>query len=44
MNFVITADSLTEGTNGVRHFYTDQTGIIRWNSAGPADANSASIQ
>jgi type II secretory pathway pseudopilin PulG len=44
MNFAITADPLTEGTNGVRHFYTDQTGIIRWNSAGPADANSASIQ
>jgi len=44
MNFAITADPLNEGTNGVRHFYTDQTGVIRWNSAGPADANSTPLR
>jgi len=34
--FSINADPLTSGTTGQRHFYTDQTNVIRSNIAAPA--------
>ena len=39
----ITATPTTPGTTGQRGFYTDQSGVIRANSAGAADANSTPI-
>jgi len=43
-SFEITADPVTEGTTGLRHFYIDQTEVIRWSSTGPADAQSPSLR
>jgi hypothetical protein len=31
------------GTTGQRHFFTDQSGVIRWNAAGAADVNSTPL-
>jgi hypothetical protein len=42
-SFVITADPVTPNS-GVRHFYLDQTGIIRWNNDGPPDVGSPALQ
>jgi type IV pilus assembly protein PilA len=39
-SFRITADPVTPGTTGTRHFYFDQTGVIRVNLSQPADAES----
>jgi len=39
-NFSITADPIEPGSSGVRHFYTDASGVIRYNAnaaAGPGD-------
>jgi prepilin-type N-terminal cleavage/methylation domain-containing protein len=39
--YTVTADPITPGTTGDRHFYTDQTSIIRENlttTAGPSDS------
>ncbi len=39
--YSVTADPITPGTTGDRHFYTDQTSIIRANlttTAGPSDS------
>jgi prepilin-type N-terminal cleavage/methylation domain-containing protein len=40
-NYTINAAPITPGVTGIRYFYTDQTGVIRANSAG-AVATSAS--
>jgi type IV pilus assembly protein PilA len=37
--FAINADPLARGTLGQRSFYMDQSGIIRWNGAAPANTN-----
>ncbi|MHB8527660.1 MAG: DUF4190 domain-containing protein [Candidatus Acidiferrales bacterium] len=42
--FRVNADPITEGTTGVRHFYVDQTGVIRYQEDGPANENSPPIQ
>ena len=34
--FRINADPITPDTTGVRHFYADQTGVIRYQEDGPA--------
>lgn len=34
------ADPLTPGTTGMRHFYTDQSGVIRFSRDGPANDSS----
>jgi type IV pilus assembly protein PilA len=39
-SFEITADPITQGTTGLRHFYIDQTEVVRWSRTGPADAES----
>ena len=40
LDYTVNADPTLPGTTGQRHFYTDQTGVIRQNasaSAGPSD-------
>ena len=43
-SFTIAADPTTEGTTGMRHFFTDQTEVIRYSATGPADADSPPLQ
>jgi hypothetical protein len=38
--YAVNADPITRGTTGQRSFYTDQTGIIRWDESGTATADS----
>ena len=42
-SYAIKADPVTPGTTGQRSFFTDQSGTIRSNVAGPADASSTPI-
>jgi hypothetical protein len=42
--FTITADPITRGTTGQRGFYTDQSGIIRFDPSGTATADSTPLQ
>jgi type IV pilus assembly protein PilA len=42
--FQVHADPITRGTTGQRSFYTDQTGIIRYNVYGPATGDSPPLQ
>jgi len=39
-----TPNAVTPGTTGQRYFYTDQTGVIRFNATGAASATSAPLQ
>ncbi len=39
-SLTINADPITRGTTGQRSFYADQSGVIRFNSDGPANADS----
>ncbi len=41
--YSLTADPTVPGTTGDRHFYTDQTCVIRANGTGPASATDPSI-
>ena len=43
LNYSITGSPTSPGTTGQRYFYTDQTGVIRANSAGPATATSVPL-
>lgn len=38
--YMVNADPVTSGTTGQRHFFTDQTGVIRAKPDGPANENS----
>ena len=38
--YVISADPVTPGTTGFRHFFTDESGVIRVSNSGGADASS----
>ena len=42
--FRVNADPITPGTTGVRHFYVDQTGVIRYQEDGPANEHSPPVQ
>lgn len=43
--FTVTADPMQRGTTGVRSFFTDQTGVIRYSAHGePATADSPPLQ
>jgi type IV pilus assembly protein PilA len=42
-SFQVNADPLTRGTTGQRSFFTDQTGVIRFNLEGPATADSPPV-
>lgn len=44
LNYSLRADPVTPGSSGVRHFFTDQTGVIRMSTTGEADAESAPLQ
>jgi type IV pilus assembly protein PilA len=41
--YTVHADPVTEGTTGQRHFFTDQTGVIRIESKAPANAHGPPI-
>jgi len=43
-SFTFTAQPVTPGTTGQRYFYSDQTGVIRYNATGAATATSAPLQ
>lgn len=42
--FQVNADPITPGTTGVRHFFVDQTGVIRCDENGPADQHSPPLE
>lgn len=42
--YVIEADPIKKNTTGMRYFFTDQTGVIRYSAAGAANASSAPIR
>jgi type IV pilus assembly protein PilA len=44
VSYTITADPLTENTTGSRHFFTDESGVIRMSRGEPATANSQPIR
>jgi type IV pilus assembly protein PilA len=43
LSYSITANPITPGTTGRRGFFTDQSGVIRANKGGTADASSTPI-
>jgi prepilin-type N-terminal cleavage/methylation domain-containing protein len=42
--YALTADPMVQGSTGQRHFYTDQTGVIRVNPSVPAGPTDLPIQ
>jgi type II secretory pathway pseudopilin PulG len=38
--YVLAADPVTPGSSGVRHLFTDESGVIRYSMRGGADVNS----
>jgi len=42
--YTLNADPITPGTTGQRHFYTDQTGVIRYNQAAAAGVGDPALQ
>jgi type IV pilus assembly protein PilA len=42
--YTVTADPTTPGTSGVRHFFSDQSGVIRANNAAAATVADAPLQ
>ena len=43
-SYTLHADPLTPGVTGIRHFFVDATGIIRFNPLAPATAADAPLQ
>jgi prepilin-type N-terminal cleavage/methylation domain-containing protein len=43
-SYSVTAAPITAGTTGQRYFFTDQTGVIRYNPTGAATNTSAPLQ
>ncbi|MGH9817647.1 MAG: pili assembly chaperone, partial [Candidatus Acidiferrales bacterium] len=41
--YQVRGEPITPGTTGVRHFYSDESGVIRMSSEGSADANSPPV-
>jgi len=39
----LAADPVAQGTSGVRHFFTDESGVIRYSMRGGADVNSETL-
>ena len=44
VNYVLAADPVNPGTTGTRHFFTDESGVIRFSGRGAADARSQPLQ
>ena len=42
--YVLAADPVNPGTSGIRHFFTDESGVIRTSTRSGADANSEPLQ
>ena len=42
--FAVNANPVTPGTSGQRSFYSDQTGVIRYNQSGAASATDSPLQ
>lgn len=43
-HYKVTADPQRRGQTGMRSFYTDDTGVIRWSMEGPATADSPPLR
>ncbi len=43
MKYTLAADPVAPGTSGVRHFFTDESGVIRFSLGDEADVNSAPL-
>jgi type IV pilus assembly protein PilA len=43
-SYVISADPISPATSGVRHFFTDESGVLRYSVRGGADADSEPLQ
>jgi hypothetical protein len=44
VSYTITADPITDNTTGTRHFFVDESGIIRASTGEPANADSSPLQ
>jgi type IV pilus assembly protein PilA len=44
VKYALAADPVTPGTTGMRHFFTDESGVIRFSRRGGADAHSEPLQ
>jgi hypothetical protein len=44
VNYTITADPINENASGIRHFFTDESGVIRANRGEHATADSPPLQ
>lgn len=44
VSYTITADPITDDTTGTRHFFTDESGVIRTSRGAPATADSPPLQ
>jgi type IV pilus assembly protein PilA len=44
VSYTITADPITENTTGIRHFFTDESGVIHISRGAPATADSPALQ
>ncbi|HXZ27468.1 MAG TPA: prepilin-type N-terminal cleavage/methylation domain-containing protein [Terriglobales bacterium] len=44
LTYQANADPIAAGQTGVRHFFTDNSGVIRFNAAAPANSNDAPLQ
>jgi len=42
--YTLTADPVRRGLTGQRSFYVDQTGVVRFNTQGPATANDPALE
>jgi prepilin-type N-terminal cleavage/methylation domain-containing protein len=42
-NFAANADPVEENLTGIKHYYVDASGVIRWEEGGPADNTSEPI-
>ena len=42
--FTVNADATTQGTTGDMHYFTDNSGVIRFNAAAAATISSAALQ
>ena len=43
-NYQTNADPITQGSSGQRHFYSDSSGVIRYNASGVANSTDKPIQ
>ena len=44
LSYTITADPITQNTSGIRHFFVDESGVIRYTTGGPATVESPPLE